>query len=249
MRRSADSSYHVFTEASYFHRRQENVFDSGKINLNVTFQHQSPFCLSLNYYIIKFSALTRDRMDWSPQDWNTIQHLQSSCFLWIRQMLHGLENNCDSISVGAISQGLKYIQDQNKPSWLNLLKPGSDQVQAKIGAKIKFLLLIVFHFSVTRPSALPFTDVFNALATKGQEAVCVCVRAAGWCWGWRVASAVLEWMSAAASPLQATPLIGAADTGPSAVLAGTRRQLRFIISVLVAESHLDWRHHREKLNK
>ena len=63
MRRSADSSYHVFTEASYFHRRQENVFDSGKINLNVTFQHQSPFCLSLNYYIIKFSALTRDRMD------------------------------------------------------------------------------------------------------------------------------------------------------------------------------------------
>lgn len=90
---SADSSYRVFTEASYFHQQQENVFDNGKINLNVTFEHQSPLCLSLNYYIIKFSALARDRMDVSLQDWNTIQHLQSSCFLWNRQMLHGLENN------------------------------------------------------------------------------------------------------------------------------------------------------------
>lgn len=43
---------------------------------------------------------------------------------------------------------------------------------------MKFLLLIVFH-SVTLPYALPFTDVFNALATEGQEAVCVSVRAAG----------------------------------------------------------------------
>ncbi len=89
----------------------------------------------------------------------------------------------------------------------------------------------------------PFTDVLNVLATERQEAA-MSVRAAGGCWGRCVASAILERMSPAASSLQATPLVGATNAGPPAVLATTGGQLGFIVSVFMAESHLDQRHDR-----
>lgn len=79
LRQRTDSSYHVFPEASHCH----HVFDNRKINLNVTLRQQSPLRLFLNYYIMKLFALALDIVETFLQDWNTIRHLQSSCFLWV----------------------------------------------------------------------------------------------------------------------------------------------------------------------
>lgn len=127
---------------------------------------------------------------------------------------------------------------QMKMAALNLLK----LIRPRWSWKwVGTVLLLTPH-----PHPSPFTNVFNALATKGQETACMRVRAAGGCWGRSVASAVLERMSPASSSFQAAFLIRAPHTGPPAVLAGTGRQLGFIISVLMAESHLDKRR-KEKL--
>lgn len=60
-----------------------------------------------------------------------------------------------------------------------------------------------------------------------------------------MASAVLERMSPAASSLKASLLIGSPDAGPPALLADAGRQLGFLVSVLVAESDLDRKHHKK----
>lgn len=62
-------------------------------------------------------------------------------------------------------------------------------------------------------------------------------------------SVMLEGMSSTASSLQATPFIGAADTGPPAALSATRRHLGFIITILMAESHLRQKGSKKKLRK
>lgn len=86
----------------------------------------------------------------------------------------------------------------------------------------------------------PFADVLDARAAKGHEAASpLSLRAAGRCWGRRVASVILQRMPPAAPPLQATLLIRTAHAGPAAVLSPVGRQLGIIIAVLVAKSHLE----------
>lgn len=146
-----------------------------------------------------------------------------------------------------------YLSGFRSPSWMKHLITrswstclcmcsalGHYLINAKLN--LSFSVLILFHFSspLLLLQTLPFTDIFM-LATKAEEATCTSVTGAGWCWGRSMASAILKRMSQAASSLQASPLISAADTGPPAVLSPTRGQLGVIVTVLMTESHLGQR--------
>lgn len=173
LRQPADSSYHVFTEASYF--LFIIVWQWG--NLFEFHFAATVSSLLFYYYIIIFSALALYRMDTSLQCWNIIQHLQSCCF---RLILHGPAIVCDLwfFRCSYLLGFMKY-KIRTNPGW-TFLRPGSDQVQAKMEARITLLFFSWISSTFPFLSILPSPHLSLMSSTrwppKGRKLL-------AWVWG------------------------------------------------------------------